>query len=589
VITEIILRRFRGFERYSIRLADRSVLVGPNNAGKSSAIAAVRAVAGMRRRAARESPQRYEEDRNLHRRGWSMPKGFGLSDENLRFDFLDDEVRLIAKFKGGARLEAVWPPPVDEDGYNDPVAPFFYVVDGNGDYFSTPARVRAATPEIGLVPILTPIDLHEQVRSRDTVVRHLAGRLASRHFRNQLLLLTQEQSTSGSGSRFDDFLAFAGPWMPETEIDAPALRRTEEGTEIDVFFYERRRPRELAWAGDGFQVFLQVLYHLFRLNSVETVVLDEPDVYLHPDLQRRLFQLIDSHPGQVIFASHSVELVAEAPPGSVIWIDRERRKAITSPDDATLHQLSSNMGTGFNLRLARVLRAKVVLFVEGDDMTVLRLLAKTLDLDHVVTGSGVATVSLGGASNRARLESFGWVADELLRGSVNGHVVLDRDFRSDDANRSIEQALRDHGLIPHIWERKELESYLIEVDAIGRLVDADADWVRSVLNEASQELRFHVTSRMTGAWYEDRPVRATDLTTISERVTRTVESLWSTPETAWARCPAKDLISAINAAAQRDGLRTLTAHKLARELRVAEIAPEMVGLLRAVNHDASMR
>lgn len=112
-------------------------------------------------------------------------------------------------------------------------------------------------------------------------------------------------------------------------------------------------------------------------------MLDEPDVYLHPDLQRRLFQVLESHPGQVIFASHSAELVAEVPPASVIWVDRTRGTGIASPDAQTLEDLSVAMGTAFNLRLARVLRARAVLFVEGLDGSILRILARTLGLTEL--------------------------------------------------------------------------------------------------------------------------------------------------------------------------------------------------------------
>ena len=49
-----------------------------------------------------------------------------------------------------------------------------------------------------------------------------------------------------------------------------------------------RTPKELFWVGDGMQIFVQILTHLWRLRSADVVILDEPDLYLHADLQRRL-------------------------------------------------------------------------------------------------------------------------------------------------------------------------------------------------------------------------------------------------------------------------------------------------------------
>jgi len=51
---------------------------------------------------------------------------------------------------------------------------------------------------------------------------------------------------------------------------------------LDVFYQEAdsRIPKELVWAGDGIQVWLQLLYHVYRVQNCETIVLDEPEVYL---------------------------------------------------------------------------------------------------------------------------------------------------------------------------------------------------------------------------------------------------------------------------------------------------------------------
>lgn len=269
MIREIRLVNFKGFQRFKLRLGDKAVLVGPNNAGKSSAIGALRAVAGMRRRASRTRAVRYTRDGGYQPPVWNIPTGFGLNEENLRFDFLPHSVRLLGRFANGSRLQAVWPG-IDEldlgggegDDESEP-DPYFYLLDRGSNAITTPSRVKELAPDIGIVPILTPIDLHEMVRSRDTVVRNLSGRLASRHFRNQLLLLAEEPADDNPGrTQFDEFREFALTWLMDTNLDAPVRRNVKGGSEIDVFFYERRRARELAWAGDGFQVFLQLLSYL---------------------------------------------------------------------------------------------------------------------------------------------------------------------------------------------------------------------------------------------------------------------------------------------------------------------------------------
>ena len=45
------------------------------------------------------------------------------------------------------------------------------------------------------------------------------------------------------------------------------------------------------------------------------LVLDEPDVYMHPDLQRRLIRFLLRRDQQVIVATHSIEMMSEVEPG----------------------------------------------------------------------------------------------------------------------------------------------------------------------------------------------------------------------------------------------------------------------------------
>jgi predicted ATPase len=96
-----------------------------------------------------------------------------------------------------------------------------------------------------------------------------------------------------------------------------------------------------------------------------TIILDEPEVYLHPDLQRRLVHLLESTGRQVIVATHSAEMIAESAGRLTAIVDRTRRRANRQRSDADYEMLSSTLGTAFNLRLAKALRSHVAVFVEA--------------------------------------------------------------------------------------------------------------------------------------------------------------------------------------------------------------------------------
>lgn len=129
-----------------------------------------------------------------------------------------------------------------------------------------------------------PSDHTESVLDEAYVRSNFQGRRSSQHTRNQLLSIK-------NGGEFEEFTEFVTERRPEIEELSVETREGEKPgyRELDVFVRERgdRTPKELYWVGDGVQIFVQILTHLWRLRSADVVILDEPDLYLHADLQRR--------------------------------------------------------------------------------------------------------------------------------------------------------------------------------------------------------------------------------------------------------------------------------------------------------------
>ena len=205
-----------------------------------------------------------------------------------------------------------------------------------------------------------------------------------------------------------EFLDWAAPWLEELTFDRLGRHLGDDGMVVEAFFYESgsRVPKEVVWAGDGIQVWLQLLYDIYRVKEQSTIIPDEPEVYLHPDLQRRLVQLLEDTGSQVIVATHSAEMVTESDGRLTTLIDRSRRRASRPRTDADCEMLSATLGTAFNLRLAKALRSRVAAFVEGHDMVFLRRLAKTLGLTSVESESGLTIIPLKGYSNWGQVGPF---------------------------------------------------------------------------------------------------------------------------------------------------------------------------------------
>jgi predicted ATPase len=101
-------------------------------------------------------------------------------------------------------------------------------------------------------------------------------------------------------------------------------------------------------------MWLQTMWFLARCQKFETVILDEPDVYMHADLQRRLIRSLRGRYAQVILATHSVEIMSEANPEDILVVDREKRQAQFTTDVPEMQRVVDQIGGVHNLQLARL-------------------------------------------------------------------------------------------------------------------------------------------------------------------------------------------------------------------------------------------
>lgn len=571
-VKTMMMRRFRAFEHFSISFGPTAVLVGPNNAGKSTAISALRAVSQMLRAARRLHAKTRIDVGDAFM--WSHPFSntqVWLDDDSLRWESVPDEVTVSVEFLDGYALKAVWPP--EAEGHS-----FFYLHGPERRPLRDPADVRALLPTLGIVPSVVPLERREELLDLQYVRDNLGRRLSSRHFRNQLYRARRGEIPDFDWTEWSQFLA---EWLPEIAMQDPVLSNQY----LDLYYRDHLRPawKEVVWAGDGFQVFIQLLFHLYRLRNDHVLVIDEPDVFLHADLQRRLMQAADTLERQLIVATHSTEIVAEIGPAAVVWMDRTRTKAIRAPEPEVLRHVAGGLGSQFNIRLARVLRAKLALFVEGEDMRILRRVARLIGAEAFYKEEGLALVPIEGASNWRRLEGFAWLSDNLLAGSVEGLLILDRDYHCDDYADSLSHTISAAGLGSHIWSRKELESYLLIDSLISRIAGASREYVAGVLAEITESMYEDVLFNHVSTFKQDFPdQRGQSDGTIGKRFMY-LREVWKDPIQRLWRCPAKLVWADLNSRLQQDNHQPVSIGRAARSLRADEVPDEMASVVRRVN------
>lgn len=156
-------------------------LVGPNNAGKSTLLTALRTADVLLRFASSRSAsiKATYNPRNVPAYPINLAQFPALRD-SIRHEFGTAEASLELNWTSGARLVAVWPEDETETG------DFFYVEKLPGMSLQSPANVKKHFAPLGVIPILGPVDHAESLVDVTYVGRNASGRLSSRHLRNQL-------------------------------------------------------------------------------------------------------------------------------------------------------------------------------------------------------------------------------------------------------------------------------------------------------------------------------------------------------------------------------------------------------------------
>jgi len=221
---------------------------------------------------------------------------------------------------------------------------------------------------------------------------------------------------------------------------------------------------ELASAGSGFHQVL-LLLSFFYARPASVLLLDEPDAHLHVILQRQIYDRLRSVAGrrgcQLLIATHSEVFIDGTDPESVLsFLGKPHPLAEKTQRDQVREALKRV--TTLELLLAE--QGKAVLYCEGEtDFRILSAFANALDHEAKTFFQSPFLHALGGKSLReAKAHYF---ALNAVHPDITCLVILDQDAQ-DDGNQSAVD-----GMKLHVWERYEIENYLLVPTAIERFLN----------------------------------------------------------------------------------------------------------------------
>jgi energy-coupling factor transporter ATP-binding protein EcfA2 len=453
--TSVRFRNFKALGDYSVSLSRLNLLTGPNNCGKSTIIGAFRALSIALRRARSRNPKRLggpKPDSYVY--GHSINQSLlPISVANVHTDYSSDDSLVTFRISNGNKLNLFFP----KDG-----GCIFFAEAGTGKPIKTTAGFKSAFPiTLTVVPMLGPVEFEENILEESTVAKDLGTHRASRHFRN-----FWHHYPEGF-EKFADLVKATWPSMGIKRPERPDMMSNR----LVMFCAEERMDRELFWVGYGFQIWCQLLTHISRAEESTLLVIDEPEVYLHPDVQRQLVAILKHQNPDVLLATHSSEILSEADPSDILLIDKSKTKAVRLQDVEGVQQALDEIGSLQNLTLTQLAKNKCLLFVEGPgDFRLLKRIAAKMKLSHLAIGTSVTAVPSGSFSTWKEILHFASTSHKAIGTAFRIGAIFDRDFFPAEEIAKIHKALEEHLDLVYFHTRKEIENYLLVPTALDRAV-----------------------------------------------------------------------------------------------------------------------
>ncbi len=453
MITSIRYHNFKALTDFTVYLKDFNVLTGPNNNGKSTILDGLRVLQAALRFASRKNPKFIDNPFGKGMFGFEIPEAsIPIILENIQSDLNTDEPATISfRLSGEKKLHLYF-------HYEHPVYLFFETPNKNP---LTANAFRAEFPlTIAIVPTLGPFETSEDLHDPDYVKRWYGSRRSPRMFRS-FWYYNQEY--------FEDFREEVEKTWPGMSVSLPEKRNPMQRGLV-MFCSENRMPREICWAGFGFQIWLQLLSHIIQARGASLIVIDEPEIYLHPDLQHKILDLLKSTGASVMLATHSVEIINSVEPGEVLLIDKKKKHSQRISDLEGLQSLATLLGSSQNTRLARLSRSRKILFSAFQDVKLLRRLSLIALKKDLFSGTEIAIIPLEGIQKHEPILFAAKAFAGMLGEFPEVAVLMSGAHKSEQENEKIRKELEVMPALVYVSGLATAENACIVPEAIARAI-----------------------------------------------------------------------------------------------------------------------
>lgn len=242
--------------------------------------------------------------------------------------------------------------------------------------------------------------------------------------------------------------------------------RTPDDKIVAVFASEKwGKDIDIHEMGFGIRQLIMMACVLISRDKDHLILIENPENHLHPGAQRILMEFIKNNiqENQIMITSHSTIFLNQKS-NSIFTITNTPEDGTKSTKIIDLEDFSFAMNQ-LGSRNSDILMADFVFFVEGKtDEMIFKEWAKKLDID--LDSKNIFFIPINGCRNFNYYANSDILEKVTLNSPVPHLFIIDSDEKSDKTISQIKKSIKKL----HILERREIENYLLDPEAIRQVL-----------------------------------------------------------------------------------------------------------------------
>lgn len=481
MIEKIRIRNFKNITDLEIELDPVNVLVGANNAGKSSILQAIQFAVSVAQTTTMES-------------AWYRRSNDILPTSLTPDQIIYTPVKNVYKLGYGGKLDIERENAIMVDFYEKDTNEHSKVLVRRGKNKNISVELHnqqlgeklrnLVNPFSVYVPGLAGIPRDEEFRSPGILTRAAARGDANNFFRN---ILYQIKSDDAKWKKFiKDFQSIFPNVNIKVDFDFARDVHIDASVQIDKDIYP------IDAAGTGILQTIQILAYI-NLYEPKLLILDEPDSHLHPNNQRllaeKLHELATENEFQILLSTHSRHLLYNFEEiAKINWVNNGK----IIEEDINIINVLVDLGALDKGDFLKDDNVKLVVLSEDSD---------TIGLKQILKSSGFKNneFEIWSYEGCSDIKTANVLAAFIKKNAPNIKIALhrDRDYNSDVELDKIFENLKEDIDYPFITDGYDIESHYLNENVLADFCEnLEKEKAAEIINKAIEETREYSFSKL---------------------------------------------------------------------------------------------